>query len=350
MPQSKSPNSASDKRKQGSNLNIGGDVKDNNIVTGDNNSIKQETTIKNESPRSVVITSVLVMLCVGITAVCGLTSLFNNNDSNSSAQPPTNSSDVQPAVPTAASTPKLRTTPMQILFPLYIYPGSPGWQDIVSVNADVPLTVVLNPNSGPGTCPPDANYQKGIQLLQDSGVTVLGYVYTNHGNKSINDVQQQIKQYFDFDCFQGAVDGIFLDSNYASADKLSYYNDIYYFIKSSNSGAKVFINSGVNPDITYYTNSPFDNLVFYEGYPPNWESFQQIDATLKLSSSLNSAIVHTVPDAATMRKYIDMAFQRNVGYIFVTDDIMPNPYDSIPSYWQEEVDYIKSLNDKLATP
>ena len=50
-----------------------------------------------------------------------------------------------------------------------------------------------------------------------------------------------------------------------------------------------------------------------------------------------------------MRSYIDMAVVRNIGYIYVTDDSPSSddadPWNSLPSYWQDEIDYIQSLTD-----
>jgi len=39
-----------------------------------------------------------------------------------------------------------------------------------------------------------------------------------------------------------------------------------------------------------------------------------------------------------------LAVQRNIGLVYVTDDVMPNPWDKLPTYWQEKVKYIKSIN------
>jgi hypothetical protein len=51
-------------------------------------------------------------------------------------------------------------------------------------------------------------------------------------------------------------------------------------------------------------------------------------------------IVHSVPDCETAKSHIDLAVARNIGYVYVTDDTLDNPYDSLPTYWSCEVDYI----------
>lgn len=47
-----------------------------------------------------------------------------------------------------------------------------------------------------------------------------------------------------------------------------------------------------------------------------------------------------------MKQAIDLAYQRNVGYVYVTDDSPAggaNPFDSLPSYWTQEVTYVASV-------
>ena len=34
---------------------------------------------------------------------------------------------------------------------------------------------------------------------------------------------------------------------------------------------------------------------------------------------------------------VALAAQRNVGYVYVTDQTPPNPYAQLPSYWDQEV-------------
>src|SRR5262249_6866195 len=51
------------------------------------------------------------------------------------------------------------------------------------------------------------------------------------------------------------------------------------------------------------------------------------------------------------------AAQLKIGYVFITDDVTPNPYDRLPSYWEAEVDAVcretrpraEGLSPKLAS-
>src|ERR1051326_8941561 len=45
-----------------------------------------------------------------------------------------------------------------------------------------------------------------------------------------------------------------------------------------------------------------------------------------------------------MTNFGNLAAARNAGWIYVTDDSGSNPWDTLPSYWTNEVNYIQSLN------
>ena len=47
---------------------------------------------------------------------------------------------------------------------------------------------------------------------------------------------------------------------------------------------------------------------------------------------------------AVMQSDVALAAARNAGYVYVTDNNLPNPYDNLPSYWDQEVSKIAELN------
>jgi hypothetical protein len=56
-------------------------------------------------------------------------------------------------------------------------------------------------------------------------------------------------------------------------------------------------------------------------------------------------VIYGVTNAAAMTNDINLAAGRNVGWIFVTDDTnAANPYERLPVYWTNEVNYVHSLN------
>jgi nucleoid-associated protein YgaU len=65
--------------------------------------------------------------------------------------------------------------------PSYLYPGS-LWTQMDSA-APTAQIAVMNPASGPGF-QSDAKYVSAVRAAQASGITVVGYVYTNYGRRS----------------------------------------------------------------------------------------------------------------------------------------------------------------------
>jgi hypothetical protein len=111
------------------------------------------------------------------------------------------------------SRPTFGATPVRsgVAIPLYNYPDS-TWTTIAQgakANPNVPILTIINPSNGPGSSS-DPTYLAGVQNLQSSGVTVLGYVATGYATSSYSstsNVESQISQYKTW----YNADGIFFD-------------------------------------------------------------------------------------------------------------------------------------------
>lgn len=243
----------------------------------------------------------------------------------------------------------LNAAELQILIPLYSYPNHYNpktyiWRKVAAAQKQVLITAIINPNNGPGIGSPNRDYLQGMKDLRAAGVTILGYVFTKYGDRSITKVKADIdiyNSYYD-------IDGIFLDEAASSIDKLNYYQEVYKYIKAKSKLRTVILNQGTHTHEDYLTRPAADNVVIFENYTQNWLRYQTDTYINKYNSKHFSSLIHTVPNAATMKSHIDRAVARNVGYIYITDDSPDNPdkdpWNSLPSYWQEEVNYIESVN------
>jgi hypothetical protein len=61
-----------------------------------------------------------------------------------------------------------------------------------------------------------------------------------------------------------------------------------------------------------------------------------------------AVLPNSISSQSNMEDAIDLAKTRNTGWVFVTDDVMDNPFDTLPSYWEEQVAYIADLNNPPA--
>lgn len=261
---------------------------------------------------------------------------------NAAASPAVILDDGAILISTSSSTPTLR-----LLYPLYSYPNwyqpdSYIWDDVAAANSQVPITAIINPNNGPDSCPPNSDYQRGLSDLRNGGVTILGYIYTSYGQRPLETVKAEVDLYRE--CFD--VDGIFFDEAANDTLSLAYYQDLYSYVKTTLDGDMVIINPGSQIEQDYIKTPGGDSAIVFEDLSANWSLYQPDDylSSGDYTAEHFAAIVHTVPDTDTMRSHLDLAVARNIGYVYITDDVEPNPFDQLPRFWQAEIDYIQALN------
>jgi len=221
-----------------------------------------------------------------------------------------------------------------LLFPGYFYPAEDDWKSVFSVSSDVLKVVVINPCGGPFDCGGniDNNYKELIKALNDNGNIPIGYVHTNYGNRDISEVE------FDIDTWleeYPGIKGFFIDEVPNTADGFEYYKSIVSYITdwSEINGQPYFIvlNPGTKVDDIYY--SIADLIVIFEN---SFSSFT--DSSCYSNYPEKSACVVYNAAESEMEKVISVS---NVKYFYITDDSLPFPYDSLPSYFFKEIELLK---------
>jgi hypothetical protein len=246
----------------------------------------------------------------------------------------------------AQATTKTPNAPvLQILVPLYIYPqlinGRSNWSPLVEAAKKVPVVAIINPNSGPGG-KPNTDYAQALKLLQQGGVKTIGYVATNYGKRSIEQVKADIDLYNN----HFSVQGIFLDEGASDPTHLNHYAEIYRYIKSKKKLQQVVINPGNQIDEAYLSKPVADQAVVFENAGKEWPNYQPSAYVKKYAPQRFALMLHNVPDRDKLKNYIDLAVQRNIGYLYITNDSDSNPWDSLPSYWQAEVEMVRTKNSQ----
>jgi hypothetical protein len=239
---------------------------------------------------------------------------------------------------------------LQILLPLYIYPNWYDrdkyiWKQVTVAARKVPIVAIINPNNGPNNAPPNPDYQQGIKDLHQAGVKILGYVPTNYGKRELESVTADIEIYNKY--FN--VDGIFVDETANKRDKIKYYQQIYQYTKARSARYQVIINPGTNIMESYLRQPVADVTVNFENYQKVWNDYRPPVYTKKYSAQHFAALVHTTADLQLMKNTLDRVEKNKFGYVYITNDSTDtanqNPWDTLPSYWQAQVDYIHQLND-----
>jgi hypothetical protein len=211
-------------------------------------------------------------------------------------------------------------TIQHILVPDYVYPTvSPGWD---RYEAGYPTCTILiaNPSNGPGVSV-NSDYTTAINAARAAGIKVIGYVHTHYADGTIllATVEADVDTWYSL----YTIDGIFVDEVAADIAHLGYYTSLSTYIKGKDVTRNfVAMNPGVVPYEGYVnitdTISVFENS--YAAWLTNWASGAgSAQFLLDYSPSHWWALVYGIPDNNSMATVVQAMKDRNVGYVFVTD-------------------------------
>ena len=145
-----------------------------------------------------------------------------------------------------------------IMVALYFDPQFLLWDSLIDLKNQYPnvnVLTVINPNNGPGNIK-DTTYYTEVLKLQSAGITVLGYTFTNYGQRDIDLIFQDINKY----TLWYNVDGIFFDevANFGQEETLKTLDD---YVKAK--GASITMgNPGTDIPPSYI--GIMDNYIIYE--------------------------------------------------------------------------------------
>ncbi|WP_419418670.1 spherulation-specific family 4 protein [Legionella sp. D16C41] len=227
------------------------------------------------------------------------------------------------------------STGQKIAVPSYFYPctgtNNCYWDQLIQ-GAPTANIVLINPSSGPGTAK-NAAYAEQVARNHNSGQAVLGYVYTSYGNRSLTDVKRDIIKYYNW--YQ--VDGIFFDEGFsADCSKQSYYRNLNNSVKAKGGKGITVVNFGTNVAECYINTA--DILVTFEADYNTYVKWNISGWETKYPASHFWHLIHTTPYNA-LNNAISLSKQRHAGWVYITPDIMPNPWDTLPAstYWLDEL-------------
>jgi hypothetical protein len=186
----------------------------------------------------------------------------------------------------------------------------------------VTVWAVINPDSGPGTTK-DSAYVSGIPTLGAAGIIVFGYVATTYGAKATASVEAEIDSY---KSWYPGIQGIFFDEMSNTAGMESYYTAISQYAKTQGYGTTIG-NPGADTLPSYI--GTVDTIIIYEdsGLP----SVSSLAGWHAQHAKNNFAVIaYGVPSVNTT--FVTGA-RADVGFIYLTDDTLPNPYDTLPAYF-----------------
>lgn len=261
----------------------------------------------------------------------------------------------------------VRPTPqkLQVLVPAYFDASgtSSPWATLTTSAASYPnvrITVIANPNGGILTSATTADSSLDTAITAFKGVTgtsnkVIGYVATASGSSgaiSEADVKTTIDQYIRL--YPGRLDGFFLDGMSVDGGRLSYFQNIYGFIKGRNPAFTVIGNPGTYPAAAYA--GAADTLVTYAG---NAAAYQGIDPqsgntwVYAKDNGGQAMLVHTASTCSDMKEAVVNKAntpRMNTGMVYVTNLSIGAPWSALPTYWLQLLGTVDALNNGVAPP
>jgi hypothetical protein len=218
-----------------------------------------------------------------------------------------------------------------IAIPAYFYPGT-LWTTATSSTPRTSI-MIMNPNSGPGTSQ-DANYVKAVTAAQAAGIKVLGYVSTRYGQRP---VQEAVNNIYAYKTWYG-VDGIFLDETRADAAGVSYYKALAKYIRGSKGGF-VMLNPGVIPTEEYIRMA--DTSIVFEDSYTDYLGWAPVSWMYKYPAGKFTHLVYGTT-GTQLANALTLSRNRNAGMIYITNDVLNNPWDTLPSYWSAKLSIMTS--------
>jgi len=250
-------------------------------------------------------------------------------------------------------------TRMGIVVPAYFAPGTggpggvgDGWTAMATAAAKVPITAIFDPNSGPLPGPASSAYANAFTQLETAGGKVVAYVWTDNGNESLATVEGEVSTYITQ--YGSLINGFMLDGMLVTPSTLSYYQSLYGYIKTLDPSYTVIGNAGqpyLNGVSTQNYLSTADVFNIFEGpnsapsgspgyntYPYGLNWFES-DPSDRFSNTIYDVPANAgdPSQSSAMLADVSEAVQLNAGYVYITDLSGGNPYDGLPSYWDQEV-------------
>ena len=198
------------------------------------------------------------------------------------------------------------------IIPLYSYPVGQyqsEWEKLYNLNTSKRVYVIINPSNGPGDIT-DVNYLNTINKLKAKDFYVIGYVYTNRGNRNLEDVKNDINKWLSL-YGTDKIDGFFIDEVSNNVQKFDYYKDVYTFANSK--GKLVILNPGTNVDLKFFNIS--DKIVIFESDETNFEAFQYNNYSSINSDRVCSIVLSTPANKLSFVKDKMLKNNSSCGYI-----------------------------------
>jgi hypothetical protein len=103
-------------------------------------------------------------------------------------------------------------------------------------------------------------------------------------------------------------------------------------------------NPGTNTAENYLGLPAADAVVNFESPRKVYRQYEVADWVYSAPSRQFGHLVYQSHSKKAMRKVIRQAVKRNAGMVYVTNDTLGNPWDTLPKYWNAQVKCVEKIN------
>ena len=233
---------------------------------------------------------------------------------------------------------------LKVLVPAYFYPADAGLQDwnrLIVAASRIPIVAIVNPDSGPGK---EANpdYAAIVSRANAAGAEVIGYVSTDYGKRPLQQIEADIDNWVKF---YPDIQGVFLDAQSSSVEHVDLYAAMRTYARQKIKEAVVIGNPGTTCVEGYFSRPAVDVAVVFENHE-GFESFELPPWARSHQARQFAALPYSVRTAGRMKDAAQQAVLKGIGYLFISDGAMPNPWGHLPLYWNAQVDAVKRVNER----
>ena len=252
-------------------------------------------------------------------------------------------SGVEPVPPAGAAsepvTPRLR-----LLVPAYFYPGGEGlaeWERLLKAPSPELVVIIANPDSGPGEMP-DANFVRVIDQAKEKGFTLIGYVSTRYAKRPPEEIREEVDRWVRL---YPSVQGIFFDEQASAADRVEYYAALHEYARKQR-GLRLVVGNPGTTCAEEYVSRPAADVVCLVESAKEFSQFRPPSWVTGYPAARFAATLCNVDDPGRMKQDILRMADKHVGFCYVTDGVLPNPWDRLPGYWEAELAAVRQANER----
>src|SRR5262249_7589111 len=134
--------------------------------------------------------------------------------------------------------------------------------------------------------------------------------------------------------FYPQIRGFFFDQQPGESRYVAQFIELRDYAKRKLRDPVVITNPGVPCDEAYLAQGVSNLTCVFLNYQ-GFDRFELPAALKGYDPSRFAAMPYDIPDVQTMRNFVRDAILKRIGYIYISDAKLPNPWGRLPAYWEE---------------